>query len=240
MQDLLADLIDSARARADYADARFVHHGWRGWPPATAPWTSSTGRKRGHRRAGPGGRRVGLRRGPRPDRRDAEEALARALVAEAQPAGPRPRRSRPSRRLRARGQPAGHDPFGVALEEKLEPDRGRRRAAGRAGRERHGRPLLGVPPTRSSPARGRALRAGITECGGGITAVAVDGTTARCARFPPRTAATSRPDTALPRTRAAGPRREWPRRPWRCPRAGLPAGADDADTRRRAARPSGP
>ena len=122
MKDLLADLIESARARAGYADARFV-------------------RSRVERRSTRNGRLdeldsgesegIGVRvrvggawgfaavRGT--ERRDAEAALKRALaIADAQPSVPEETPLAPEPPAHGEwANPVKRDPFEVPLEEKL-------------------------------------------------------------------------------------------------------------------------
>ena len=122
MRDLLTDLMDSARARAGYADARFV----RSRVERLSTRNGRLDQLDSHESEGIGVRvRVrgawGFAAVRGTDRADAEAALARALaIAEAQPAVPDAAPLAP--------EPAAHgewssrferDPFQVPLEEKL-------------------------------------------------------------------------------------------------------------------------
>ena len=226
MQDLLADLIDSARARAGYADARFV----RSRVERLSTRNGALDQLDSGESEGIGVRvRVGgawgfaAVRGT--DRRDAEAALARALaIAEAQPAVPEATPLAPE--PPAQGEWANlvaRDPFEVPLEEKLAillaADAGLRTEPG-----------VNLTLARFSAfqtdkifasTEGALCEQRITECGGGIAAVAVDGETARSARTPRRTAATwRRPDTSTSsRSSSLGMRREWPSEAVALPRA---------------------
>lgn len=180
MRDLLADLIDSARARAGYADARFV----RSRVERLSTRNGALDQLDSGESEGIGVRvRVGgawgfaAVRGT--DRRDAEAALSRALaIAEAQPAVPEATPLAP--------EPPAHgewsnlvarDPFEVPLEEKLAillaADAGLRTEPG-----------VNLTLARFSAfqtdkifasTEGALCEQRITECGGGIAAVAVEG-----------------------------------------------------------------
>ena len=188
MQDLLADLMDSARGRADYADARVVcslHE-----QLATRLGridTVGTAREEGI------GVRVriagawGFAATSDTTARGAEEALARALaVAEAQP--------------RAAGQglapepvatgdwanPVERDPFEVPLEEKLE-------ALLAADAEMRGDARIAVSSAYFSAFRedrwfasteGSQTAQRTTECGGGLRAIAVSGSETQTRSYP--------------------------------------------------------
>jgi TldD protein len=188
MKDLLQDLMDSAARRADYADARFVRT--RGEKLSTRNGTLD--QLDSHESEGIGVRvRVGgawgfaAARGA--DRRDAEGALERALdVAAAQPAAsgtalaPEPP---------ARGQwenPVERDPFMVPLEDKL---------AVLAATDACLRTEPGVNLTLArfqalrveklfASSEGALCEQRVTECGGGISAVAVDGDESQIRSYP--------------------------------------------------------
>ena len=123
------------------------------------------------------------------DRRDAEAALERALaIAEAQPSVPDgdPACAGASGPWRV-GEPGRARPLrGPARGEARGAARSGRRAAHRAGREPHARALLGAfGPRRSSPApRAPSASSAITECGGGISAVAVEGSDSQIRSYP--------------------------------------------------------
>ena len=151
----------------------------------------------------------------------AEEALARALaIAEAQPRRAGDRRSRPRARRRAgtgRAR-ASSDPFAVSLEDKLElllaaeaalrGDPRIVRTRGRAARADRTRKAF-------ASTEGAACTQALTECGGGIAAVAVGGGELQVRSYPSahggdvaagRLGARARRSTS-PRTPRASPRR---------------------------------
>ena len=189
MRGLLTDLIDSAGARAGYADARFV----RSRVERLSTRNGELDQLGSHESEGIGVRvRVGgawgfaAVRGT--DRRDAEAALDRALaIAEAQPAVPDPAPLAPE--PPARGEWANaveRDPFEVPVEEKLAV-----LLAADAGL----RTDPGVSLTLARFAAfateklfvstdGALCEQRITECGGGIAAVAVDGAESQIRSFP--------------------------------------------------------
>jgi TldD protein len=189
VRDLLADLIDSARARAGYADARFVH---------SRVERLSTRNGRLDQLDSHDSEGIGLRvhvngawgfaavRGT--ERAGAEAALARALaIAEAQPAvrDAAPLAPEPP----ARGEWASsleRDPFEVPLEEKLSvllaADAGLRTEPG-----------VNLTRARFSAFRTQTVFAStegglceqlVTECGGGIAAVAVEGSDSQIRSYP--------------------------------------------------------
>ena len=180
MRDLLADLIDSARARAGYADARFV----RSRVERLSTRNGTLDQLDSRESEGIGVRvRVGgawgfaAVRGT--DRRDAEAALSRALaIAEAQPAVPEATPLAPEPPAQGEWSNAvARDPFSVPLEEKLAillaADTGLRTEPG-----------VNLTLARFSAfqtdkifasTEGALCEQRITECGGGIAAVAVDG-----------------------------------------------------------------
>jgi TldD protein len=188
VKDLLRDLMDSAARRAEYADARFV----RTRAENLSTRNGALDQLDSHESEGIGVRvRVGgawgfaAARGH--DRRDAEAALERALaVAAAQPAvagaalAPEP----PAQGLWENR--VERDPFGVPLEDKLAV-----LAATDAG-------LRTEPGVNLTVARFQAVRVEklfastdgalceqrTTECGGGVSAVAVDGDESQIRSYP--------------------------------------------------------
>jgi TldD protein len=179
VKDLLRDLMDSAARRAEYADARFV----RTRAERLSARNGALDQLDAHESEGVGVRvRVGgawgfaaVRGG---DRVPAEAALERALaVAAAQPATGGPALAPEPPATGSWASPVERDPFSVPLEDKLAV-----LAACDAG-------LRTEPGVSLTVARFQALRVEkvfastegalceqrITECGGGVTAVAVDG-----------------------------------------------------------------
>jgi TldD protein len=188
MKDLLRDLVDSAARRADYADARFV----RTRAEKLSTRNGALDRLDSHESEGVGVRvRVGgawgfaAARGW--DRRDAEAALERALaVAAAQPAAggvalaPEPP---------AHGRwenPVERDPFAVPLEDKLAvlaaTDAGLRTEPG-VNLTLAGFEALRVEKVFAS-SEGALCEQRLTECGGGISAVAVAGDESQIRSYP--------------------------------------------------------
>jgi len=189
VRDLLANLIDSARARAGYADARFV----RSRVERLSTRNGRLDQLGSQEREGIGVRvRVngvwGFAAVRGTDRGDAEAALARALaIAEAQPAvgDAAPLAPEPP----ARGEWASgfeRDPFEVPLEEKLAV-----LLAADAGL----RTEPGVNLTRAqfsafrtetvfASTEGALCEQHVTECGGGIAAVAVQGPDSQIRSYP--------------------------------------------------------
>ena len=180
MQDLLADLIDSARARAGYADARFV----RSRVERLSTRNGTLDQLDSGESEGIGVRvRVGgawgfaAVRGT--DRRDAEAALARALaIAEAQPAVPEATPLAPEPPAQGEwANPVARDPFEVPIEEKLAillaADAGLRTEPGVNLTLAHFSAFQTDKIFAST--EGALCEQRITECGGGIAAVAVDG-----------------------------------------------------------------
>jgi TldD protein len=189
VRGLLSELMDSAVARAGYADARFV----RSRVERLSTRNGRLDQLDSHESEGIGVRvRVGgawgfaAVRGT--ERADAEAALARALaIAEAQPRVPDavPLAHEPP----ARGEWAsdfGRDPFEVPLEEKLAV-----LLAADAGL----RTEPGVTLTRArfsafqtdtifASTEGALCEQHVTECGGGIAAVAVEGPDSQTRSFP--------------------------------------------------------
>ena len=189
MRDLLADLIDSAQARAGYADARFV----RSRAERLSTRNGRLDHLDSHESEGVGVRvRVrgawGFAAVRGRERADAEAALARAIaIAEAQlnvpdaaPLAPEP----PARGEWASG--FGRDPFEVPLEEKLAvllaADAGLRTEPG-----------VNLTRARFSAFRtetvfasteGALCEQSVTECGGGISAVAVEGGDSQIRSYP--------------------------------------------------------
>ena len=248
MRDLLADLIDSARsARRLCRRALRAFQGRAALHPQRPRSTSSTRDESegiGVRVRVGGAWGFAAVRGT--ERRDAEAALGRALaIAEAQPAVPdaAPLAPEPP----ARGEWASaveRDPFEVPLEDKLAvllaADAGLRTEPGVNLTLAHFSAFR--TETMFASTEGALCEQRITECGGGIAAMAVDGGDSQVRSYP----ASHGGDVAagglraLPRARAAGPRAARGRGGGRAAaRARLPAGPHDADPRRRAARAPG-
>ena len=189
MRDLLEDLIDSAKARAGYADARLVR---------SRVERLSTRNGRLDQLDSDESEGIGIRvrvggtwgfaatRGT--ERGDAEEALRRALaIAEAQPSVPdaAPLTPEPA----ARGEwasPVGRDPFEVPVEEKLgvllAADAGLRTHAG--VKLTLARFAAFQTRTLFASSEGALCEQRVTECGGGIAAVAVDGADTQIRSYP--------------------------------------------------------
>lgn len=189
MRDLLTDLVDSAGARAGYADARFVRS-------RAERLSTRNGRLDGldsDESEGIGVRvRVGgawgfaATRGT--GRADAEVALERALtIAEAQPAAPDPVALAPEPPARGEWTTAvGRDPFEVPLEEKLAvllaADAGLRTEPGVS--VTHARFSAFSTEKLFASTDGALCEQRIVECGGGIAAIAVDGDESQVRSFP--------------------------------------------------------
>src|SRR5215210_6517354 len=181
--------MDAARARAGYADARFVR---------SRVERLSTRNGRLDQLDSDESEGIGIRvrvggawgfaavRGT--DRRDAEAALARALaIAEAQPSVPDSAPLAPEPPAHGEwANPVEHDPFDVPLEEKLAvllaADAGLRTEPG-----------VNLTRARFSAFRtetifasteGALCEQSVTECGGGIAAVAVDGGDSQIRSYP--------------------------------------------------------
>jgi TldD protein len=180
VRDLLADLIESARARAGYADARFV----RSRVERLSTRNGTLDQLDSRESEGIGVRvRVGgawgfaAVRGT--DRRDAEAALSRALaIAEAQPAFPEETPLAPEPPAQGEwANPVERDPFEVPLEDKLSillaADAGLRTEPGVNLTLAHFSAFHTEKIFAST--EGALCEQRITECGGGIAAVAVDG-----------------------------------------------------------------
>ena len=189
MRDLLSELMDTARARAGYADARFVR---------SRVERLSTRNGRLDQLDSEESEGIGIRvrvggawgfaavRGT--DRADAEAALARALaIAEAQPSVPdaAPLAPEPV----ASGEWSSsfeRDPFGVPLEEKL----GVLLAADAGLRTEPGvnltRARFSAFQTEKifASTEGAVCEQRVTECGGGIAAVAVEGADSQIRSYP--------------------------------------------------------
>jgi TldD protein len=178
VRDLLADLIDSAQARAGYADARFVR---------SRVERLSTRNGRVDQLDSGEGEGIGVRVRVRgawgfaavggTGRDDAERALERALaIAEAQPAvlDAAPLAPEPAA-VGEWASPVGRDPFEVPVEDKLAvllaADAGLRTEPGvNLTRARF---TAFQTETVFASTEGALCEQRITECGGGITAVAV-------------------------------------------------------------------
>ncbi|MBD0282610.1 MAG: TldD/PmbA family protein, partial [Thermoleophilaceae bacterium] len=188
MRDLLSDLMDSAARRAEYADARFVR------TRAERLSTRNGGIDQLDRDESEGiGVRVRIRGAwgfaatGGSDRRDAEAALRSALaVAEAQPPGPGGDLAPEPPAEGYWENPVERDPFAVPLEDKLAV-----LAATDAG-------MRTGPGVNLTLARFEALRVEklfastegalceqrVTECGGGVAAVAVEGGESQTRSYP--------------------------------------------------------
>jgi TldD protein len=200
VRELLEDLMDAAARRASYADARFVHTR----QERLGTRNGAVDRLDSSEEEGIGVRvRVGGAWGfaccAGTGRQDAERALERALaVAAAQAAGAaggarRGALSRDASGLApeppARGEyvsPSERDPFAVPLEDKLAvlvaADAGLRTDPGVA-LTRAGFEAFRVDKLFAST-EGALCRQVLTECGGGLTAVAVDGDESQTRSFP--------------------------------------------------------
>jgi TldD protein len=188
MRELLQDLMDSAGRRAEYADARFV----RTRAEKLSTRNGALDQLDTHESEGVGVRvRVGgawgfaAARGG--DRRDAEAALERALaVAAAQPAANGAALAPEPPAAGFWQNPVERDPFAVPVEDKLAV-----LSATDAG-------LRTEPGVNLTLARFQALRVEklfastdgalceqrVTECGGGVSAVAVDGDESQIRSYP--------------------------------------------------------
>ena len=188
MRELLQDLMDSAGRRAEYADARFV----RTRAEKLSTRNGALDQLDTHESEGVGVRvRVGgawgfaAARGG--DRRDAEAALERALaVAGAQPAANGAALAPEPPAAGFWQNPVERDPFAVPVEDKLAV-----LSATDAG-------LRTEPGVNLTLARFQALRVEklfastdgalceqrVTECGGGVSAVAVDGDESQIRSYP--------------------------------------------------------
>jgi TldD protein len=188
VRELLSDLMDAAARRAEYADARFVHTR----AERLSTRNGAADRLDSIEEEGIGvrvraGGSWGFAATGGTGKADAEAALDRALaVAAAQPpaSGP-PLAPEPP----ARGDyesPAGRDPFAVPLEEKL---------AVLVAAEAGLRTEPGVVLTLASfeafrvdkmfaSTEGALCRQRLTECGGGLAAVAVNGDESQSRSFP--------------------------------------------------------
>ena len=188
MRELLLDLVDAAARHADYADARHVV--MRRERLATRNGTLDEL----HAEDSEG---VGIRvrlggawgfaavRGSA--REDCEAALARALaVARAQPGGPGLPLAPEPPAHGAWSSPVELDPFAVPLEDKLtalfEADAALRAAARLAVAVAHFEARSIVATFASSD--GALCEQHVTECGGGLTAVAVDGDDSQIRSYP--------------------------------------------------------
>ena len=178
MQDLLADLMDSARSRAAYADARIVRS-------AHERLSTRLGRIDSVASAEEEGIGVRVRVGGAwgfaatsdLSARGAEEALARALgVAEAQPVARAAALAPVAPAVGEWANPVERDPFEVSLEEKLE-------ALLAIDGAMRGDARIAVTSAYLSAFReerffastdGAAVTQRTTECGGGMQAIAVD------------------------------------------------------------------
>jgi TldD protein len=180
--------MDSASARAEYADVRFV----RSEAEHLSTRNGAVDRAESDDAEGIGVRvRVGgswgfaAVRGT--DRAEAEGALERALaIAAAQPASPATRLTPEPPALGEHVSPVERDPFRVALEDKLA-------VLWQADREMRVDRRIAVTATAFHAFRVRTLFAStegalceqvLTECGGGISATAVDGDESQVRSYP--------------------------------------------------------
>lgn len=190
MHDLLHNLVDGAIARCDYADARYV---------STVTETVSTrnGAVDSVDRSDVEGIGVRVRVGGAwgfaaargTERGAAEAAVERAIaIAAAQPSAPATELApvEPARGSH-RAPEAGTDPFSVSLEEKLAvlmAADAELAAAGPAVRVRQGH-FHGQRETREFvSSEGAACSQTLTECGGGIAALAADGDETQLRSYP--------------------------------------------------------
>jgi TldD protein len=190
MRQLLENLMDSAIGLADYADARHVH-------TQSESIDTRNGMVQAAARGDDEGIGVRVRvggawgfaatRGTR--NADAEIALERALaIARAQPAAA----ATPLAPVEpARGEyasPAGIDPFSISLDDKvgllIAADEAIAAAGGRAVRVRTGTFHAQVERRTFASTEGALCEQTITECGGGIAAVAVAGADAQQRSYP--------------------------------------------------------
>jgi TldD protein len=188
MQQLLQDLMDAAARRAEYADARFV----RTRAEKLSTRNGSLDQLDSHESEGIGVRvRVGgawgfaAANGAR--RRDAETALKRALdVAAAQPAVTGAALAPEPPAAGAWENPVQRDPFDVPLEDKLAVlaacDAGLRTEPG-VNLTRAQFQALRVEKLFAS-SEGALYEQRVTECGGGVSAVAVDGDDSQVRSYP--------------------------------------------------------
>ena len=188
MRDLLQDLIDAADHHAEYADARFVRCrserlSTRNGGLDQLDLDESEGIGVRVRAGGSWG--FAAARGG--DRADAEAALSRALaVARAQPAATgTPLAPEPPARG-AYESPAERDPFAVPREDKLAVLR-----AADAGLRTHPGVTLTLARFQArrvdkvfASTEGALCEQRLTECGGGLAAVAVDGDESQIRSFP--------------------------------------------------------
>jgi TldD protein len=189
VRDLLSELMDSAQARAGYADARFVR---------SRVERLSTRNGRIDQLDSDESEGIGIRVRARgawgfaavrgTARADAETALARALaIAEAQPAVPDAAQLAPEPAARGEWSSAfERDPFDVPFEEKL----GVLLAADSGLRTEPGVSLTRArfsafrTETIFASTEGALCEQRVTECGGGISAVAVDGGESQVRSYP--------------------------------------------------------
>jgi TldD protein len=188
VRELLEDLMDAAARRAEYADARFVHTRFERLATRNgAVDRLDCGEAEGIGVRVRAGGSWGFAATGGTGRAEAEAALERALaVAAAQPtAGGAPLAPEPP----ARGEyesPAERDPFEVPLEDKLAvlvaADAGLRTEPGVA------LALAQFDAVRVdklfASTEGALCRQRLVECGGGLTAVAVDGDQSQTRSFP--------------------------------------------------------
>jgi TldD protein len=188
VRDLLRDLMDSAATRAEYADVRFVHSR----SERLATRNGAVDRVGSEESEGIGVRvRVGgawgfaAVRGT--ERAGAEAALERALaIAAAQPRSPDAALAPEPPATGSYTSPAERDPFDVALEDKLG-------ALLEADGALRAEPDVAVTVARFQAERTHKLFASsdgalceqlITECGGGLMAVAMAGDESQTRSFP--------------------------------------------------------
>jgi TldD protein len=188
MKDLLQDLMDAAARRAEYADVRFV----RTRAEKLSTRNGSLDQLDSHESEGIGVRvRVGGAWGfaaaSGADRRDAEAALKRAVdVAAAQPAATGAALAPEPPAAGFWENPVERDPFDLPLEDKLAVlgacDAGLRTEPGVNLTRAHFQARR-VEKTFAST-EGALCEQRVTECGGGISAVAVDGDESQIRSYP--------------------------------------------------------
>ena len=189
MNDLLQNLVDGARPHADYTDARHVH------TRTESIDTRNGGVDRvGHGEAEGIGIRVriggawGFAATRGTDQAAAEQALRRAVtIARAQPAAPPTDLAPvPPARGEHRAPEAGTDPFTVSLEEKLDILMAADAAIAvePAVRVRTGHFHAQVERRTFASTEGASCEQTFTECGGGISATAVEGDEAQIRSYP--------------------------------------------------------
>jgi TldD protein len=190
MRQLLENLMDSALARADYADARHVH-------TQAESIDTRNGTVQAAARGDDEGIGVRVRVGGawgfaatrETDREAAESALQRALaIARAQPAATATPLAPAEPARGDYASSAGIDPFSVSLDDKvallMAADEAMAAGGGDAVRLRTGTFHAQVERRTFASTEGALCEQTITECGGGIAAVAVAGDDAQRRSYP--------------------------------------------------------